>query len=53
MYSRYSNEYKTLINGKDGIEADNIQVNIEGNIITFLIVLKVDCSSLPQYIQPM
>ncbi|CAG9861206.1 unnamed protein product [Phyllotreta striolata] len=49
MYSRYLEEYEVLIRKMEGIQDDNVQISIEGNSVVFLIALKIDCSSLPEY----
>lgn len=53
IYSHYFEEYETLINGDNAIESENIEVQVEANSIHFLISIKIDCSALPKYIQPM
>ncbi|XP_057658927.1 BRISC and BRCA1-A complex member 2-like [Diorhabda carinulata] len=52
IYSRYSDEYKVLIDDKNGIDEENIEVIVDGGSIHFLIRINVDCSSLPEYVQP-
>ncbi|KAJ8954984.1 hypothetical protein NQ318_000415 [Aromia moschata] len=52
IYSRYGKEYEALITEDNGIAPENIEVSIDNNTLHFLMSLKVDCSSLPEYIQP-
>ncbi|XP_072385693.1 BRISC and BRCA1-A complex member 2-like [Diabrotica undecimpunctata] len=52
IYSRYSEEFKILTKGTEGISPEDIEVSVDGNTLHFLICLKVDCSSLPEYVQP-
>ncbi|KAJ8935944.1 hypothetical protein NQ314_012566 [Rhamnusium bicolor] len=52
IYSRYRDEYQMLVTNKHGVEQENVEVNIDASTIQFLISLKVDCTSLPEYIQP-
>uniref|UniRef100_V5H019 BRISC and BRCA1-A complex member 2 n=1 Tax=Anoplophora glabripennis TaxID=217634 RepID=V5H019_ANOGL len=52
IYSRYSEEYQMLVTEEQGIASENVEVCVDVKSIYFLISLKIDCSSLPEYIQP-
>ncbi|KAJ8974245.1 hypothetical protein NQ317_016540 [Molorchus minor] len=52
IYSRYGEEYSMLVTDENGVKPENVEVSIDANSIQFLISLRVDCSSLPEFIQP-
>ncbi|KAG5885729.1 hypothetical protein JTB14_000652 [Gonioctena quinquepunctata] len=53
VYARYRGEYESLLAHQKNITPKNIEVNVDGNSIVFFIAIAIDCSSLPEYIQPM
>lgn len=53
IYSYYYEEYETLISEESAIEPENVEIQVEANSIHFLISIKMDCTSLPKYVQPM
>ncbi|XP_074034024.1 BRISC and BRCA1-A complex member 2 isoform X2 [Leptinotarsa decemlineata] len=53
IYSKLWDEYEMITTKENGIDPQNIEVSIDGNNTVFFISLAVDCSSLPEYIQPL
>lgn len=53
IYSYYYEEYVVLIGPDSSIGAEDVEVQVESNNVNFLISIKIDCSALPKYAQPL
>lgn len=52
IYARFHKEYETLMD-KEQTEVKEVEVYVEKNVIHFLISVNIDCTHLPEYIQPL
>lgn len=51
IYSRFYNEYEQLM--ENGTTVEEIEIFVEKNSVNFLISVNIDCSNLPEYVQPL